>query len=239
VPRPLIALVAYHLPLGRITKWDSGAHAVPDEYVTALDRAGGQAVLLTAPVGPDPAALLQRFDGLLLVGGGDVAPERFGATERHPELYGVNEDRDQAEVDLVLAADRVAMPTLAICRGVQVMNVAFGGTLHQHLPGMEAFDQHRLPAKAGFMHDVEVSESGLLAGATGAGSLHCFSAHHQGLDRLGEGLTPVAWAQDGLIEAAERPEGWMLGVQWHPERTAGEDPAQQRLFEVLVERAGG
>ena len=234
---PLIALVSYHLAPGRITRWDAGGYAVPDDYVVALHRAGGRASLLPALHDDEPEAVLERFDGLLLVGGGDVAPERYGATEWHADVYGVDPERDQCEIDLLRTADRMGLSTLAICRGAQVMNVAFGGTLHQHLPDVEAFDQHRLPAKIGFLHDVKVSESSRVAEATGAASFSAFSAHHQGLDRIGDGLEPVGWAADGLVEAIERPTGWMLGVQWHPEHTAGEDPTQQALFDALVGRA--
>jgi putative glutamine amidotransferase len=237
MPTPLIALVSYRLAPGRVTTWETGAYAVPDEYVAALDRAGGRASSLAGHPDAEPEALLERFDGLLLVGGGDVAPERFGSTERHPDIYGVDPERDEFEVGLVTAADRMGVPTLAICRGIQVMNVAFGGTLHQHLPDVAGFDGHRQPVKVGFMHEVKVSESSRLTEATGAAALQCYSAHHQGLDRLGEGLTPIGWADDGLVEAVERPEGWMVGVQWHPERTAPEDPSQQALFDVLVSRA--
>jgi putative glutamine amidotransferase len=239
VPTPLIALVAYHLSPGRVVQWDTGAYAVPDEYIAALERAGGRASLLAGPSDGEPEALLARFDGLLLVGGGDVLPERYGAPDRHPEVYGLDGDRDQLEVDLILAADRLGMPTLAICRGIQVVNVAFGGTLHQHIPGMERFDGHRQPAKVGFLHEVKVSESSRVAEATKAAALQCYSAHHQGLDRLGEGLTAVGWSEDGLVEAVERPEGWVVGVQWHPEHTAADDPAQQGLFDALVERTRG
>jgi putative glutamine amidotransferase len=233
----LIALVSYHLAPGRVTRWDSGAYAVPDEYVAALGRAGGRASLLAGPSDGEPEALLERFDGLLLVGGGDVAPERYGNAERHPDLYGVDTERDEFEVDLVLAADGMGLPTLAICRGIQVMNVAFGGTLHQDLPSTSAFDRHRQPVKVGFLHEVKASESSRLAESTGSVALSCYSAHHQGLDRLADGLVPVGWTDDGLVEAVERPESWMLGVQWHPEHTAGEDRAQQSLFDALVERS--
>jgi putative glutamine amidotransferase len=237
VGTPLIALVSYRLSSGRVAQWDTGAYAVPDEYVSALDRAGGRAAILAGPPDHAPADLLRRFDGLLLIGGGDIIPERYGAGERHPDVYGLDPDRDEYEIGVALAADRMGMPTLAICRGIQVLNVAFGGTLHQHLPHVERFAGHREPAMVGFLHDVKVSESSRLAEATKAAALRCYSAHHQGLDRLGEGLTAVGWSEDGLVEAVERPDGWVVGVQWHPEHTAAGDPAQQSLFDAFVERA--
>ena len=237
MPKPLIAVGCYHLALGRVTRWDTGAYAVPDEYVAAVERAGARAALLAGTPDDDAEAFLTRFDALLLVGGGDVDPDRYGDIARHLQLYGMNAERDRMEVGLVLAADRLRMPTLAICRGIQVMNVAFGGTLHQHLPDVEAFADHRRPAGEGFLHEVKVLESSRLAEATGSAALRCYSAHHQGLDRLAEGLTATGWAEDGLVEAAERPEGWVVGVQWHPEHTAADDPTQQALFDALVRRA--
>lgn len=235
--QPLIALVSYHLPAGRITGWDGGAYAVPDAYIEAVRRSGGRPVLLPGPDHAEPQQILERFDGLMLVGGGDVEPSRYGETGRHPAVYGVDPERDQLELELVRAADRSETPTLAICRGIQVVNVAFGGTLHQHLPDVSGFDQHRLPAGVPSIHEVKVAEGTRLAEASEAAALRCWSAHHQGIDQVGEGLTPVGWSGDGLVEGLERDRGWMVAVQWHPERSAEEDPAQQALFDTLVEAA--
>jgi putative glutamine amidotransferase len=235
---PLIALVSYHLDAGRVTHWDDGAYAVPDLYVDAVRRAGGRPVLLPGPDDVAPDEILERFDALLLVGGGDVDPARYGAGERHRDVYGVDPERDELEIDLLRAADRSEVPTLAICRGIQVMNVAFGGTLHQHLPDVSGFEHHRLPSGEPFVHDVKVSEGTRLAQASGSVALRCWSAHHQGVDEVGEGLAPVGWSDDGLVEALERDRGWMLAVQWHPERTAADDPTQQALFDALVVAVG-
>jgi putative glutamine amidotransferase len=233
---PLIGVATYHLQSGRITRWDTGAYAVPDSYVDALRRAGARVILLPGPDGTD---LMHRVNGLLLTGGGDLEPSRYGA-DPHPALYGVDQDRDGFEIDLVLAADRERTPTFAICRGAQVVNVAFGGTLHQHLPDHDDLGPHGIPkAGGGLLHDVKVSESSRLFAGSGASVMSCSSSHHQGIDRLGEGLIPVAWSGDGLIEAVERPEGWLVAVQWHPEATATSDPAQQSLFDAFVERAAG
>lgn len=233
---PLIAVTTYHLEPGRVATWETGAHGIPDSYVHALRRAGGRAVLLPGPDG-DATDLLHRVDGLLLTGGGDVEPSRYGATA-HPNVYGIDEGRDEFEIDLVLAADRELIPMLAICRGVQVVNVAFGGTLHQHLPDTHRLDLHGRPkAGGGLLHEVKVSESSRLSAACGSPVISCSSSHHQGLDRLGDGLVPVGWSGDGLVEAIERPEGWLLGVQWHPEATATSDAAQQALFDALVREA--
>jgi putative glutamine amidotransferase len=227
--KPLIGVATYHLEPGRVSGWDTGAYGVPDSYVAALRRAGARAILLPGPEGID---LLDRVDGLLLAGGGDVNPSRYGR-DPHPAVYGVDEERDEFEIDLVRAADNDRTPTLAICRGAQVVNVAFGGTLHQHLPDLGQLDPHQ-----DLVHDVKVSESSRLFAASRASVLRSSSSHHQGIDLLGEDLVPVAWAGDGLIEAVERPEGWLLAVQWHPEATADSDSAQQSLFDAFVEQAG-
>jgi putative glutamine amidotransferase len=239
VRAPQIAVPSYHLAAGRVTRWDRGAYAVPDSYVEAIRRAGGRPVLLTAPDGADPMDVLERFDALLLVGGGDVDPARYGAASHHPDVYGVDPERDRFEIDLLRSADRSGLPTLAICRGVQVLNVAFGGTLHQHLPDIPALGQHRFPAGHVFLHEVKVAEGTRLAEAARSVALQCLSAHHQGVDAVGEGLTPVAWSGDGLVEALEREGGWMVAVQWHPEETSADDPSQQSLFDALVAEARG
>jgi putative glutamine amidotransferase len=235
---PLVAIASYHLPPGRVTRWATAAYAIPEPYVEALRRAGARPALVTGPDGI-PAQLLDRFDALVLAGGGDVDPFIYGS-ERHPEVYGVDEGRDAFEIELVRAADRRRFPTLAICRGLQVVNVAFGGTLHQHLPDLDQVGAHGVPVADGALtHEVKVSESSRLFDACGRSVLACSSSHHQGIERLGEGLVPVGWSGDGLVEAVERPHGWLVAVQWHPEATAATDPDQQALFDAFVERAGG
>lgn len=204
----------------------------------AMARAGVTAVLLPQIEQDDPERILESFSGLLLMGGGDVDPRRYGA-EPHPAIYGVDARRDAAEISFVKAADRLGVPTLAICRGPQLMNVAFGGTLIQHLPDRPDVLEHGAPADGeATTHDVKVAESSRLFDAVGEATLRCESHHHQGLDRVGDGLIPVAWTGDGLVEAIEREQGWMVGVQWHPERTAGSDPAQQAIFGAFAQEVG-
>lgn len=201
----------------------------------ALARAGVTGVLLPQIEQNDPKQILGSFSGLLLVGGGDVDPRRYGA-EPHSALYGIDARRDSAEIALVRAADRLGMPTLAICRGPQLVNVAFGGTLIQHLPDAPDMLEHGAPADgAPTMHEVKVAESSKLFAAIGDAAVQCESHHHQGLDRLGDGLTPTAWTGDGLVEGIEREQGWLVGVQWHPERTAASDPAQQAIFDAFAQ----
>ncbi len=234
---PLIALVTYHLPPGRVSGWSSGAYAVHDLYVDAVRRAGGRPVLLPPAADGGPDDLAASFDGLLLVGGGDVAPTEYGA-EAHPETSSVDPARDGLEIGLVRAADATGLPTLAICRGAQVVNVAFGGTLLQHLPDDPARISHRsdegMPER---LHEVKVLESSQVAASCGGVVVRGVSRHHQGIDRVGEGLDPVAWAEDGLVEAVERSHGWLVAVQWHPEVTAAKDSAAQGLFDALVHQA--
>jgi putative glutamine amidotransferase len=236
---PLIAVVGYRLPEGRVTHWPWAAVAVPAQYVEAVRRAGGRPVILP-PGEADAGATdaLGAFDGLLLVGGGDVEPERYGA-ERHPNLYGVDGSRDEMELALVRGADRTGVPLLAICRGCQVVNVAFGGTLHQHIPDLPDTVQHGVPGGGEVLNQVSVEDPSVLARTCGASILAASCHHHQAIDRVGDGLTVSARAADGLIEAVERPEGFLLGVQWHPEDTAANDPAQQALFDALVAHAAG
>ena len=234
---PLVAIPTYHLNAGRVIDWARGGYAVPEGYVAALQRAGVRPVLLPPAPGADPADVLAPFDGLLLAGGGDVEPTRYGDTTTHPSVYGVDPERDEAELSLVQAAAGAALPTFAICRGMQVLNVALGGTLHQHLPDLSGMDLHGHPTQdASVLHDVKIGSGTRLASACGREVLRCTSHHHQGVHRLADGLHPVAWSGDGLVEAVEPEAGdrWVVGVQWHPEMTAGEDSDQQALFDEFA-----
>jgi len=210
---------------------------VPSTYVEALRRAGALPLLLTCP-DDDPREALALVDGLLLMGGGDVEPSRYGTAPGHTGLYGVEPDRDAFEIALLHAAQRGRVPTLAICRGIQVVNVAFGGTLHPHLPDVEGAGVHGEPLSGDpIPHEVKLAAGSRIAEAMGADVVTGSSHHHQGLDVLGEGLTATGWTEDGLVEAVELEGGWMLGVQWHPEETAAADPVQQGLFEALARQA--
>lgn len=234
--RPRIGLPAQPLVEGRVRGWGSRAFGVPSTYVDALRRAGALPLLLTCP-DEDPEAVLSLVDGLLLMGGGDVEPSRYGSKDR-PELYGVEPARDAFEATLLRAAARDGVPTLAVCRGIQILNVAFGGSLHPHLPDVEGVGVHGEPLSGDpVMHVVKLEHGSRVATATGADLVSSSSHHHQGIDRLGEGLTATGWSEDGLVEAVEREAEWIVGVQWHPEETAGADPAQQGLFDALVRQA--
>jgi putative glutamine amidotransferase len=239
--RPLIAVVAYHLGGDRVARWPEGGYGVPSLYIDALRRAGARAAIVAPGEEGAPEETLEPFDGLLLVGGGDIDPARYGGgTNEH--LYGIEPDRDEFEIQLLHAADRIALPTLCICRGFQVMNVAFGGTLHPHLPDVPDLIQHGVPVEGTLtIHEVSVEPGSRLAAVTKSSALASASHHHQGVDRLGDGLSITGTTEDGLVEAIERivPDqqdpraAWMVGVQWHPEETAERDPAQQSLFDAL------
>jgi gamma-glutamyl-gamma-aminobutyrate hydrolase PuuD len=232
--RPEIAVVAYHLRPGRVSFWQVGGYGVPENYIDAVRRAGGDATLILPGDERPPAQLLERFDALLLVGGGDVEPAAYGQ-EPSDDVYGLEPDRDAFEFDLLHEADRRSLPTLCICRGMQVMNVAFGGSLIQHLPDRDRFLPHGTPSGAeGLFHDVALVRGTRIAEAAGAETVSCSSHHHQGVDQLGDGIVAVGSSPDGLVEAIEREAGWMVGAQWHPEDSAATDPAQQGLFDRLV-----
>lgn len=243
MPNPCVGVVAYRLAPGRVQGWVHGAVAVPEPYLLALRRAGLEVVVLP-PGGVEPdARLLAPLQGLVLIGGGDVEPHRYGAP-RHEKVYGEDPLRDELEIALVREARARDLPLFAICRGAQVVNVALGGTLHPHLPDLPGAGLHGDPSTGGGVaHEVRVAEQSRLFTATGRSTLTCWSRHHQGLDRLGEGLVAVGWSTDGLVEAVESEDGWLLGVQWHPEETAQEDPDQQALFAAFADRvrarAGG
>jgi putative glutamine amidotransferase len=238
---PLILVVGRRLPQGEAKPWpDQEALAVPTPYLEAIRRAGGEpAALLPQAVDRSAAdRLLDRFEGLLLIGGSDVDPARYGHPE-DPACYGIDPERDAFELTLARAAVDRALPTLAVCRGIQVVNVSMGGTLDQHITNREGVIAHGVPARGhGVSHPVELEPGTMVAKAMGIDRPDCFSHHHQAIERVGDGLRPVGWTEDGIVEAVELDDGWTLGVQWHPEETAHKDPAQQGLFDALVERAG-
>jgi putative glutamine amidotransferase len=242
--RPLIAVVAYHLGDDRVARWPDGGYGVPAPYIAALRRSGARtAIVSPGETGPSED-ILEPYDGLLLVGGGDVDPARYGAVPDTEHNYGVEPDRDAFETDLLLTAERMRIPVLCICRGMQVMNVAYGGTLAQHLPDRPGLLEHGVPLDGTeTLHAVTPEPASYLAAVTKSGDLTCPSHHHQGVERVGDRLRVTGRSPDGLVEAIELDVGpaddpttepWIVGVQWHPEETAEADPAQQSLFDALV-----
>lgn len=231
--RPLIAISARFSDTAE--GWRVPTYATGRTYCDAIVRAGGLPVVLP-PVAdsiPHLPELFAGLHGLVLPGGPDVDPDCYGATERHPTLYGVRTEHDVFEMALARAAIAADRPLLAICRGMQVLNVALGGSLHQHITDDEVDVKHRFE-----MHPVQLDGTCRAALAMGTDRPTGHSVHHQALDRVGDGLVITARADDGTIEGVELPDrDWVVGVQWHPEDTADGDAQQQALFDELVRRA--
>jgi putative glutamine amidotransferase len=239
--KPLVAVPAYPVVPGRIEGWVDAGIAVPEPYIAALKRAGAQeAVLMPEPISDtDANDLLDHFDGLLMLGGPDLDPETYGE-EPDGLGYGVSHVRDAFELTLLRAALDRSLPTLAICRGAQVLNVLLGGSLDQHITGREGLLGHGIPGVEGgaALHDLEIDKGSRLQQAMGVTEAECSSHHHQAVDRLGDGLTITARAPDGIVEGIELDgNAWIVGAQWHPEDTAGRDPSQQALFDTFVAEA--
>ena len=237
MPRPLIG-VCCAVEQASFGVWkDEPATLLPLSYSRAIHGAGGMIALLPPDrrASEEPTELLDRLDALVLGGGADIDPESQGI-EPHPETVGTNPDRDRFEIALALGALERGTPLLGVCRGMQVLNVACGGTLDQHIPERLGHDGHRPTPGAWAEHDVRIEAGSLAARATGTERLTVKSHHHQGLDRIADSLTPSAWAtDDNTVEGIESQDGeFVLGVLWHPE-----EDAEDRVIPALVEAAGG
>ncbi|MDH3377128.1 MAG: gamma-glutamyl-gamma-aminobutyrate hydrolase family protein [Gammaproteobacteria bacterium] len=213
---------------------EDGKFSLPGDYIDAVRRAGGIPVLLP-PGEAQRDALFDRLDGLVLAGGGDIAPAEYGSAG-HATIYMVDPERDASELYLAKRAVDAQLPTLAICRGLQIVNVAYGGTLHENVSDQYGESVvHRAPPRHATPHRVRVNANSRLAAVTRDTEFTCQSWHHQAVKNLAADFEPAAHADDGLIEAIESPRfPHLLCVQWHPELTAAEDPIQQRLFKQLV-----
>lgn len=246
---PLIGVVTHELRADPEPAWapapgrserDRAPHrlALRLSYTQAVQEAGGIAVVVPAHgFVDDTAALLDRLDGLVVSGGPDLDPAVYGAP-RHPEL-GPDVDRvsDEYELALLAGAAERDLPVLAICRGMQALNVARGGTLHQHLPDRTALDHRQEHAPFEPAHTITIARGSLLQRLTGAIGLEVNSYHHQAIDRLGSGLRVCANAPDATVEAVWDPAArFCLGVQWHPE-VLTHRAEHARLFESLVAAA--
>jgi putative glutamine amidotransferase len=227
--RPLIGITSYAEEI-RWGVWTEDAALVPLAYVRAVEHAGGRP-LVVPPSADGLEETLEALDGVIFSGGGDLDPELYGA-EAHDATDAPRKERDAAELGLLKAALERDMPVLAICRGSQLLNVARGGDLVQHLPESVGHEQHRHDPGSFSDHDVEVAANSRLGGLLGDRA-PVKSHHHQGYGRIGSGLREVAWAEDGVVEGLEDVDKrFALGVLWHPEE--GEDFA---LFKGLVEEA--
>jgi putative glutamine amidotransferase len=236
--RPVIGICT---PIERVrwSGWEAAAYVLPTSFVEPVRRAGALALLLVpdAALADAPDELLDRVDGLMLAGGADVDPASYGA-DPDPRTLDPDPARDAFEIALVRGALERDLPLLAICRGMQILNVACGGTLHQHLPELLGHDHHRRVSGSfdGADHDVRLLAGSLAVRAAGE-ELHATkSHHHQGVDRIGDGLEVSGWSLvDELVEAIEAPrKRFALGVQWHPEADE-----RSRLIAALVEEAAG
>jgi putative glutamine amidotransferase len=235
--RPLIGVCAA-IERASFGVWtDEPATVLPLSYSRAIHGAGGMMAMLPPDrrASEDPGELLDRIDALVLGGGADIDPESQGV-EAHPETVGSNPDRDRFEIALALGALDRGMPLLGVCRGMQVLNVACGGTLDQHIPDRLGHEIHRPVPGAWAEHEVRIEPGSLAAEAAGTERLTVKSHHHQGVDRIADKLTAAAWAtEDESVEAIESGDGgFALGVLWHPE-----EDATDAIIPALVSRAGG
>ena len=238
--KPLIGITAQNREVNT-SYGNEPANPVVLTYSNAVLEAGGIPVLLPILNAEAVPGLLQRLDGVVLTGGGDVDPSRYGLSE-HPTVYGVDRARDSFELALARQIADLKKPVLAICRGLQVMNVALGGTLvvdiQTQIDG--GFDHFQSGEDAKRAHQaLRFDESCRMAGLFGTSELKVNSLHHQAVAEPAPGLRPVAWSEDGVVEAVEPEDGqWpMLGVQWHPEHLVESESAARSLFETLVEAA--
>jgi putative glutamine amidotransferase len=238
LPKPVVLINAWKRVLPTFLGAQTALYTLGTEYANAVTRAGGTPLLVPHV---DPAAidtLIERADGLLLSGGGDLHPDSYGGTDTGLS-HDTDPEADRTEIALVQSAARAHLPVLAICRGMQVLNVAFGGSLHQeitrpggvHRPLPDAPDEI-----LAYRHPVSTLEGTRLAHILGPGERRVNSIHHQAVDRIAPGFRVSAVAPDGVVEGMEYEGDWdVLGIQWHPEKT-GEDQ-EMALFEALVAQA--
>ncbi|MEU8898838.1 gamma-glutamyl-gamma-aminobutyrate hydrolase family protein [Nocardia sp. NPDC048505] len=230
--RPVIGLPTYR-EQARFGTWDTDSTVLHTGYAAMVQRAGGIPVLLP-PLGVAHPELVRRLDGLVLTGGADIDPARYGRPLEQALGY-TRPDRDDSEFELFRLAHAAGLPILAVCRGLQLVNVALGGTLIQHLPDVVGHEDHSGGAGSFSVLRVATTPDSRVAGILGPeAKAHCH--HHQAIDRLAAELTATAHAADGTIEAVEVRDGpFLVGVQWHPEADAGDD----RLMRALVAAAAG
>jgi putative glutamine amidotransferase len=211
---------------------------IPSLYIEAVRRAGGIPILIPPDSANEAESLLHRLDGLIITGGADINPKHYGGNTQHPSLTKIDPERDNSEMALIHAWLNTNKPMLCVCRGMQVLNVALGGTMHEHIPDVRENDIHRSADGLWAIHEVLVDENSLLAQVMGTNNVETYSGHHQAVKAIGQGLCIVAQAPDGIVEAlAHEKHPWLIGVQWHPEKSAATDPTQQRIFDVLAQQA--
>jgi putative glutamine amidotransferase len=228
--RPVIGITSY-LEQAAWGPWDKPAVLVPATYVRAVEKAGGRP-LVVPPLPDGLDEVIDALDGLLFIGGSDIDPSMYGATP-HPETTRIRPQRDRAEAPLLARALERDVPVLAICRGMELLNVVRGGTMEQHVPDRSTSVSHKVADDAYVKHEVSIKPDSRLGELLGE-STWVHSHHHQAPEVIGEGLVEVAWALDDTVEGIEDPsKTFVVGVLWHPEE--GDDPA---MFNALVDAAG-
>lgn len=234
--KPIIGLTTYGYRENQFASAYYDHHyALPQEYVDSVKRAGGEPLLIP-PNGIDEEALLSVMDGIIVTGGTDVSPVHYQGDISNGKILNPDLERDATEIALIRQImTRKNIPVLCICRGMQILNVALGGTLHIHIPDIRETDIHRDTDEGWILHECIVQPGNPLARIMGANRVNTFSGHHQAVDKVAEGLDVAAEAPDGIVEALiARDHPWLIGVQWHPEKSTASDPTQQRLFDELV-----
>ena len=239
--RPLIAITTGTGPSRAVERASINA-----AYLNALQAAGAVPIILTPPFDVHTVRqLVDTVEAVVLTGGGDVDPARYGEA-RHELTDGVSEERDALELATIELALERELPVLAICRGLQILNVALGGSLHQDIPSEFATDINHAQTsgdspyqRCDVTHGVAVEEGCRLAGLLGSSSIQVNSMHHQSTNRVGRDLKAVAWAPDGVVEGLELEDAkrWVVAVQWHPEELVSTHEHARRLFEAVVREA--
>ena len=237
--KPIIGLTTYgYREQQTLSAYYDHHYSVPKEYVDSVKRAGGVPLLIPAN-GDDGEALWPLMDGIIVTGGTDVSPIHYQGEVNNGSVQAVDSERDTTEIEMIRRAiARKDIPVLCICRGMQVLNVALGGTLHAHIPDIRDPDIHRDVDGGWILHQCIVQPGSELIRIMGADQVSTYSGHHQAVDRIGVGLEVAALAPDGIVEAlVAQKHPWLIGVQWHPEKSTENDPTQQRLFDELVAAA--
>ena len=229
MPRPAIAIPGSFTESASALRYRGVVAA--RTLLEAVWAAGGDPHVLLPAQGPgalDWAERLRGMDGVLLPGGGDINPDRYGGDPSHPEVYDVDDVQDETDITLAQYVLSEGIPTLAVCRGLHVMNIVLGGTLIVDMPQHHRHHVHRVALEDPADHL-----------GVGAASITCSCYHHQAIDRIGDGIVVLGRSEDGFVEAVQLPStGWAAGVQWHPEDTYATDPAQLLPFRRLVQEAG-
>lgn len=237
--KPIIGITTYDRNEIEIdSRYYDAYFTCPAPYVDAVRRASGVPVLL--PIGePDWADALTAVDGLVLTGGADIHPAHYGGNPDHPALTRLLPKRDRSDIALVeLLVERPDLPALCICRGMQVLNVALGGAMYEHIPDVQPEDIHRGEDGGWAIQPLTAEPTSRVAAAMQATKVATYSGHHQAVKAIAPNLAITATAADGIIEALEHTKHpWLVGVQWHPECSAATDETQQRLFDALVAEA--